>query len=133
MKVSQLPSFTIAVLVVGVASSISLTIRDVKAVPASQLMHGGIVGLDGEENRQEQKERKEERQERREERRLEREAKKSCRISYENRRGRKRCEPSIYNQALPGLDLNEVNEEVTDEILKDLQRELGSESVIVVD
>jgi hypothetical protein len=62
---------------------------------------------------------------RKEEKDMEKESKKSCDISGNSQNEKqKKCEPSVYEQALPGLNFETTNNEVTDEITKELQKEL---------
>lgn len=68
---------------------------------------------------------KEEKNLEKEEKNLEKEAKKACTISYDRRNGKaKKCEPSIYQQALPGIDFEDQDSQVTDEMAQELTKEL---------
>ena len=59
-----------------------------------------------------------------EERSLEREAKRTCIISYEPRNGKsKKCEPSIYEQAYPSVDFEAQDGKITDQLIRELQKD----------
>lgn len=58
------------------------------------------------------------------ERNLEREAKQSCEISGDRfSRKSKKCEPSIYEQAYPGVDFQAQDKEITDRLIRELQKD----------
>ncbi|MGG6280198.1 hypothetical protein ACQ4M3_01465 [Leptolyngbya sp. AN03gr2] len=70
---------------------------------------------------------------RREERDLAREGKKTCEISYERRNGKKKkCELSIYEQALPGINFEATDEKVIDEMIRELRKDPRSQNSIIV-
>jgi hypothetical protein len=75
-----------------------------------------------------------EKEARREEKDLEKEAKKVCEISYEPRNGKKKkkCEPSIYDQALPGINFEETNDQVFDDMIRELQKDVKSQNNVIV-
>jgi len=61
---------------------------------------------------------------RREERSLEKEAKQSCEISGDRRGGKsKKCEPSIYEQAYPGVDFQAQDEKIAEHLIRELQKD----------
>lgn len=73
-----------------------------------------------------------EKEARKEEKSLEKEARKSCDISYEKNGGKKKkCELSIYEQALPGINFD-ADEKMIDEMVVELQRDMGTSKSTVV-
>lgn len=69
----------------------------------------------------------------REEKDLAREAKKTCEISYERRNGKKKkCEPSLYEQALPGINFEAVDEKVIDEMVRELRKDPKAQNSVIV-
>jgi hypothetical protein len=67
---------------------------------------------------------------RKEEKNLEKEAKRTCNISYEAGNGkRKKCDPSVLEQAYPNMDFEKVDDKITDEMVKGLQEQLRSQNI----
>jgi hypothetical protein len=62
---------------------------------------------------------------RKEEKNLEKEAKRNCQISSDggNLKKNKKCEPSIYEQMYPGFDFQAEDKKITDELLRELNKD----------